>query len=259
MCRKSFYAFNKALFFLSLKGMGIGNWETPEISGEKSFLQEFGAYFPDPLVLDIGANVGSYSNLVKRFAPGARIYAFEPHPLTFKKLSAAALDHGYHALNAACSDVSGRANLFDHKSELGDTGTQHASLSREVIEVVRSVESASWEVQLITLDEFVKEQGLGRINLLKIDVEGVDLNVVKGAKKTIDQGLVDVIHFEFNQSNVVTRVFMKDFHTVLSDYHFYRMLPDGLASLGAYFSPLFEIFDYQNIVAVRKGLDTWLT
>ena len=88
--------------------------------------------------------------------------------------------------------------------------------------------------------------------MLKIDTEGHEFAVLRGASNLLKTGRIDVIHFEFNEMNVVSRVFFKDIWDFLPNYDFYRMLPDGLAQIKNY-SPVFcEIFAYQNIVAKLK-------
>lgn len=257
-CRRAFYKFNKGLYFLSLTGLGIGNWENPIVSGESHFLAKFTKAVGKPVVLDIGANVGNYSNLVKTLAPDAVIFAFEPHPMTFRSLCESAEKFRFRAFNLACGDVVGKGMLFDHKNRGEETGTEHASLVKDVIETVHSGESEFWDVQITTIDEFVRQNGLGRIDLMKIDVEGSEIKVLNGARKSLERSAVDFIHFEFTQSSILSRVFMKDFVELLADYDFYRMLPDGLAPMGVYYPPIFEIFSYQNILAVRKGVRSWL-
>ncbi len=252
MCRRSLYRFNKALYFLSLKGIGIGNWQSADISGEKRFVSGIASRLDTPVVLDIGANVGNYSNLLKELSPRARIFAFEPHPLTFAKLQLSAQLNGYVAVNAACGSVVGKAKLFDHGNH--ETGTEHASMIKDVIESVHSDKSKAWDIDVTTIDDFVKVNGLVHIDLLKIDVEGGEMNVLLGAAETMAAEMIDYIHFEFTEANTVSRVFMKDFYALLEDFDFYRMLPDGLGPMGSYFPLLSEIFAYQNVVAIRKGV-----
>lgn len=62
-----------------------------------------------------------------------------------------------------------------------------------------------------------------------------------------------MIHFEFNETNIISHVFFRDFWQQLPGYDFYRMLPSGLIHLKRYSPLLCEIFAYQNIVAIRKG------
>lgn len=249
--KRRFYKFNKLIFNLSLRGLGVLNFENDKLSGEDHFLCDFSKSARQLLVLDVGASVGNYSNRVRELSPDATIYAFEPHPKSFAQLQHEASKYGYTALNLACGRMTGRAKLYDYEGNR--EGSQHASLHKDVIETIHESRAIAWDIQVTTLDHFMEEEGIRKVHLLKIDTEGNELNVLLGAKKSIEKGIIDVIHFEFNQMNVISRVFFKDFYDVLPRYTFYRMLPDGLVPLGTY-SPLScEVFAYQNIVAIRKG------
>ncbi len=257
MCRKSLYRLNKALYFASLRGMGIGNWQTQEISGERNFIRSFAGYFESPVILDIGANVGNYSRLIREFNADAVIHAFEPHPETFKQLKSVSKQLNVQAFNCAVSDIAGMQKLFDYVPVEGSHGSEHASLLQNVIENMHGAESASWDVETTTVDQFVEQQAIRHINLIKIDVEGNELRVLQGATKTIGKNMVDLIQFEFNETSMIDRVFLKDFYELLPNYDFFRMLPDGLVAMGSYVTLLSEIFAYQNIVAQRKDLKCW--
>ena len=256
--RRAFYRLNRAMYFLSLHGIGIGNWETPELSGEKFFINRFVRHVKTPTVIDVGANVGKYSEMIKSLAPEATIYAFEPHPQTYKRLKESADRLGYTAVNAACSAEIGTAALYDHGDGQSETGTEHASLIKDVIESVHKDTSRAWNIEVTTVDRFLDDNAVEHIDLLKIDVEGGEMNVLLGAANSLNKQMIDTIHFEFTEANTVSRTFMKDFYSMLPNFDFYRMLPDGLVQMGPYYSLTSEIFAYQNIVAVRKGCGEWV-
>lgn len=236
---------------MSLRGMGILNYENDKISGEKFFLKKLTKICDNSVLFDIGANVGNYSNALIKMSPNSKIYAFEPHPKTFKHLKAQAIQHNYIAVNVACSDGEGILKLYDYSGEQG--GSSHASLYQDVINEIHKESSECWEVDVITIDEFVKQNNINRIKFMKIDTEGNELKVLLGAKQSIKNQIIDIIQFEFNEMNTISKVFFKDIYDFLDEYLFYRILPDGLVSLGEYDSILWEIFAYQNIVAVRKA------
>lgn len=247
--KKFLFKFNKLLFKLSLRGLGILNFESDRLSGECAFIKKISKILNNSIVVDVGANIGGYSDNVISLAPNVKIYAFEPHPTTFKKLEIQANEHKYIALNAACSDVEGKLKLYDYQAQ---GGTSHASLYEEVFSKIHKGISEIWEVDVTTIDEFVKLYKIPKISLLKIDTEGNELKVLQGAKQTIAEKKVDIIHFEFNEMNVVSGVFLKNIYEALNDYFFYRMLPNSLVNLGEYCPIEWEIFAYQNIVAIRK-------
>lgn len=247
--RKRFYRFNKALYELGLRGIGIRNHETEYLSGEKHFLSLLGNSGP-LVVFDVGANIGAYSEAIMKANPQCRIYAFEPQPDNFEHLAGSARKYGYEAVNEALSDKPARSRLYDHADR---DGSQHATLYRDVIEDIHKSEVVSHAVTVQTIDGFVKDKNLSGIDLLKIDVEGNEYKVLLGARQTIADGLINMIQFEFNEMNVVSRTFFKDFIELLEGFRFYRMLPDGLLDLGIYRAYRMEIFAYQNIVAIREA------
>ncbi len=248
--RKSLFRLNQLIFQLSLRGIGLLNYDDDQQSGEDFFLDQVAKLLDGSVVIDVGANVGEYSNKVRSLSRTATIYAFEPHPKTFEKLASQAAQHHYVAVNVACSDAGGKIRLYDYQGD--QSGSTHASLYQDVINDIHKGTSESWEVDVITLDEFIQSSNLDRIRLLKIDTEGNELKVLIGTQQTLKQKNVDMIQFEFNEMNVVSRVFLKDILNLLDDYSFYRLLPDGLISMGEYSPVHWEIFAYQNIVAINK-------
>ncbi|MCW5896053.1 MAG: FkbM family methyltransferase [Bacteroidetes bacterium] len=247
--RRIFLPLNRFLHRLSLHGMGVLNFENDSVSGEDHFLQSFFTGKSASVVLDVGANDGRYCEKVLRFHPGTSIFAFEPHPLTYKRLEEKARSHGFTAINAGCGSSPGGRILYDYPDL---SGSEHATVHRQVFTGIHERTPVEHHVRFITLDEFVVEQGLEKIDLVKIDVEGNELDVLIGFQKSLKDGKVDAIQFEFNSMDVVSRVFFKDFVELLEGYSFYRMLPDGLASLPVYDPVFCEIFAFQNIVALRR-------
>lgn len=247
--RKILFRFNQLLFRCSLGGMGMLNYESDRASGEQWLLTRHLKGKLNGVVLDVGANVGDYSAMVMRFHSQARIYAFEPHPNTFARLQDRFQSTSCTPIQAAVGDTSGSVTLYDYNVN----GSSHASLYPEVIERLHRASSVGHEVLMLTLDDFVRDSGIDRIQLLKIDVEGNELKVLQGLANYLAAGKVAIIHFEFNEMNVLSRVFFHDFWKLLSNYELYRLLPAGMVRIERY-SPVFcEVFAYQNIVAFLKA------
>jgi FkbM family methyltransferase len=118
---------------------------------------------PDDVFVDVGANVGAYS--VRAASGGMKVYAFEPNPETVKVLKRnAEINHvSIDLLEYALGSADGNAKM-----------SPNGALSRI------SADGAI-EVPLRTLDSF----DLPRVDLLKVDVEGYELEVLKGARKTL--------------------------------------------------------------------------
>lgn len=251
LARPFFRGLNTRFLLLSLNGLGILNYKSPEISGELSFLKKMvPALKSDSVILDVGANVGGYSNLIREYNKQVQIYAFEPHYKTFENLQKNAVKNQYKALNLACGEKRAKLELYDYEER---DGSSHASLYKEAIVELRQSKIVSHAVDVIDLDSFLFERNIEKVSLLKLDVEGNEYRVLQGLKKAIDQGKIEVIHFEFNEMNIFSRVFFKDFQDLLKDYRLFRMLPNHLLPLDTYSPLLCEIFAYQNIVACHKN------
>ncbi|HEY8815306.1 MAG TPA: FkbM family methyltransferase [Candidatus Dormibacteraeota bacterium] len=249
--RKMFYSWNSMLLLLAARGICVTDPMADAIGpSENTFLRRWQAISP-LTVFDIGANVGVYSGFLKQLCPQAQIWAFEPHPETFKRLSVEAAKSGFVAIPAGLSDKKGGGRLYDYAS---GPGSPHASLYREVIEGIHHSDAIAFEVDITTIDDLLSSGPPVTLNLLKVDAEGHELAILKGASKSIAEGKIDVIQFEFNEMNVVSRVFLRDFYDALPRFSFYRMVIDGLAPLGKYRARTHELFFSHNIVAIRDNV-----
>jgi FkbM family methyltransferase len=255
--RRRFFRFNLLLFTLGIKGMGVLNWtgNAQHLSGEAHFLRAFARLYRNrrPTVLDVGANLGEYAAGIRDLLPDSQVFAFEPHPLTFGKLRPTAESKGFTPVNVGCGEAPGQLELFDPAGE-GPTH-QLASLYKDVLtQLHRVTDVTSHRVDIVTLDDFLAARNLDRVHLLKVDTEGHELKVLHGFRRSLAAGLVDVVHLEFNEMNAVSRVFFKDFVDLLPNYDLFRLLPDGAIRMTRYTPLYWELFAYQNIVAVRKDL-----
>ncbi len=105
-----------------------------------------------------------------------------------------------------------------------------------------------------TLDFYCENNGIETIDFLKIDVEGFELNVLKGGARMLKNKKIGMIQFEFTQINSTVGVFFKQFFDLLSaDFCLYRLLPNGLQTIETYEPTSCEIFGYQNYVAILNG------
>jgi len=132
---------------------------------------------PGDVALDVGANIGWYSVLLDRLSePGAQIFAFEPDPKTYGLLTrnlAANAAARVTALNLALGEADGTAQLRRYKDSNNGRHT--------LIATPRAGETV--QVAVRTLESFWRAQRLGErpIRVLKIDVEGFEYFVLRGA------------------------------------------------------------------------------
>lgn len=146
----------------------------------------------DKTVFDIGANLGNYSLLAHKY--GASVYSFEPNAEATRLLKINSLINNYtniSIIEKAVSEKSGVLNFY--KYPLGYSGL--GSL------IHKSDLSTTIQVNTISIDEFCKENGLDAIYLMKIDVEGSELDVFKGAQNSLKNKKVQFIVWETNLEN----------------------------------------------------------
>ena len=241
---------NDLLLYLSLRGLGVENYRNHVISGEAYFLRSVLPSFGErPVVLDVGAYHGEYAKLVRRYSPTAVICCFEPHPRSFRALQQVAHHNALTVLPFACGARSGPGHLFDLALE---DGSKRASLHQDTLHVSGRVPVTVHGTRVVTIDQFAKDHGIDEVHLLKIDVEGAELDVLKGASTLIEEGRVKAVQFEIGGTNVVREIWMRDFYRLLPGYSFYRLLPRGLLPLGEYRPTTHEVFRFQNIVALLE-------
>ncbi len=239
---------------LGLKGLGVWNFGDERLSGEipftKGVLPEIDS--PNNSLLDVGANEGKFTGQVLNSTSFLNVLAVEPHPETFERLNDVYMHNDRVTLiNIGAGEREATMPLFDYR---GRKGSSHASFFKEAIEDVSHGAAAECEVPVRKLDDVVSEKKL-QVVFVKIDVEGFELRVLKGLEETIRLQKVPYILIEFNEMNVYSGTFLRDFMDFLADYEPFRILPYGrLLRLTPYRSYLAEVFAYQNIVFIRKDL-----
>jgi len=251
-CRPIFYKFNRHLFKLSLRGLGVLNSEISSATGEDYLLEHLSKKWNPKIIIDVGSNTDAYGY---KFFSSATIYAVEPHPQTFKKLKIKFKGIGrIKKCNLAMSNQNGQAKLWDfaEESELKKTQptSQLSSLNKDAINDIHGQKAQAFLVKKMTLDSFATKYKINKIDFLKIDTEGHELQVLQGAKKLLAAKKIDLIQFEFNEMNVLSGSFLRNFIELLPSYRLFRLMPRGLYPLDDYKPLTHELFGFQNILAV---------
>jgi FkbM family methyltransferase len=198
---------------------------------------------------DVGANVGDYSKEVIASYPGTQAFLFEPHPQTFQKLQNESALKAVRKFNIAFGEKLEKINFYDRSDISG--GSSHASFYKEVFSGIHNQNPVGFKVEVKTLDSFCSDNNVLKIDFLKIDTEGHELSVLKGASHLISEKKIKLIQFEFNEMNAVSRTYMRDFSEFLADYQLHRVLPDGYFPLTNCLLDN-ELFGFQNILAIPK-------
>jgi FkbM family methyltransferase len=251
----SFQPMWKRLHKLSLHRMNYGRGATVAGSGEEwvlGYLKRANRHRTPFVVFDVGANTGRYTEMaLSSLGKHTKVYCFEPNEATFSVLKS---NHGTNesvrCYNIGLSDKEESLVLYSN----GETSGM-ASLYLRHLDHAHIIMKPISRVSLTTLDLFCKREKVERIDFLKMDVEGHELKVLKGAAEMISSGGIASMQFEFGDCNVDSRTFFRDFFEFLTPhYKVFRILHQGLWPIDNY-DEAYEIFKVTNYFAIRRGTD----
>jgi len=143
-----------------------------------------------PVIVDVGANVGQSALRFRAAFPKARIVSLEPVRKTFDELCSRTRGQDVECLQLALGARSGRSEIFITKSPLMSSLVQppaEEQIGREMIDVM-------------SLDDFLGAQSIKSVDLLKIDAEGLDLEVLHGGTETFSSGACRFVLLEVGWS-----------------------------------------------------------
>lgn len=247
--RKIFQPLFEWLHFFSLKGMNYDRGYNFMYSGERWIMKYLDRKFKNtsPVLFDVGAHTGDYaSTLLKSFKGQCTLHSFDPGKKAYQSLLTIK-DKRFSCHNIGFSDKAGESELF-----VGDNASVWSSLyevnhhfGRYDIQLTQKE-----KVQLTTIDLFCRDMNIQKINFLKIDVEGHELAVLKGAERMLKNNNIDLIQFEFGVASMQARVIVKDFFELLTNYDIYRILQKGIRKIK--YNERMEIYSITNYFAINK-------
>ncbi len=155
----------------------------------------------DMTVFDVGANVGELTLLFSRFVGDGSVHAFEASSAAFKRLELvcdASQKRNVRLNHLALSDKNGfvRLNVYDDAYSCFNSEAARPLKDYGVdIEPVGIEEAAA-----TTVDDYCQREKIELIDLLKIDVEGAELQVMRGARRMLKSKSIRCLTFEFGQT-----------------------------------------------------------
>ncbi len=180
----------------------------PRTNGEFELLRRLG---PDMLktVIDVGANRGNWSREVLRLQPEAVVYCSEISEPTRQALRLAVPDA-----------VVLEYGLLDRDGEVRVKHYSGDDRLSSVYDYPHALPAVWREERVMRGDRLIGEQKLERIDMLKIDVEGADLAVLRGFQHALETASIRVLQFEYGYASVLARTFLLDFFELLepNDY-----------------------------------------
>ena len=235
----------RLLYRVALIGMNYGGAGSSRSSGDAQALELLRGAGPC-VVFDVGANIGSYvAQVLEHLGDQATVYAFEPSSAAFARLREHVGDRkNVQLVQQGIGSVAGSSTLFSAVPGSVLASTYVNPLEKEAL--------PGEPIEIVSIDEVCRARSIDHIDLLKLDLEGGELDALRGASGLLERGAIDLIQFEFGQPSIGARTFFIDLFDLLSPrYQIYRVLPHGLARLDAYHETL-EVFMSTNYLAVSR-------
>jgi FkbM family methyltransferase len=207
---------------------------------------------PDAVVMDVGANIGAISLNLARLVPQGHVYAFEPTDFAYKKLNRNV------ALNPLLAPriTTTQAFVSDRASGISTLAAYsswklNANDARECHPVHGGMAMGTVGVPQLSLDDFIAARQIKRVDLIKIDTDGHELEVIRGARNCLTARSPEVI-FELCSYLLEERgISFSDYVKIFSELN-YRLicLPSG---------QLITESNYQTLVPSQGSVDVLAT
>ncbi len=176
-----------------------------------------GCIGPADVFVDAGASVGLMSLIASRLVgPQGRVFAFEPQESSFTLLErnvARNLASNVSAFQMGLGSAKGSAPFYLRTGERGGATLVRGPEERD----------ASANVQLIALDDFARESGVDRFRMLKIDVEGWELEVLRGGLGVLGWRNAPIVCIEFSHAHPIAGGDPFDIYQTLTTVNEYRV------------------------------------
>lgn len=194
-----------------------------DVNGERFLLQALNKHGYDcGTIMDIGANVGSWADMALEIWPGASLHLVDASPA-----AVAALRKKY----AGGADVSIHHVAIGLEETLVEVAENADTLSHSRVE--KAGQNSSNALRMVSGATLCHEAGIDRIDLLKIDTEGFDLDVIHGFADMISQRKIGVLQFEHYAISMFYQRPFSEVKQLLGNagYHLAKLFPEGVRVL----------------------------
>lgn len=157
--------------------------------------KEICGHIKNPVIFDLGANNGDIAKLYLQHFSSARLYAFEPFPGSYNNLLVNfGNDSRVKHYQLAVSDSNEEKEFFVNKNV--DTNSLLKSRKSGLSSDRQVKNITSIRVKTTTLNDFCDSNGINRIDILKMDIQGGELRALRGASKLLEQKKIGIIYLE---------------------------------------------------------------
>jgi FkbM family methyltransferase len=193
--------------------------------------------------VDVGGNVGDWAKeFLQAMTPAGKGLIFEPARPALQILTQQLSAYQNAEVVEAAVGAQSSVLKFYEEPDAGLTSSFVAEFSR--------ADALVRDVKVTTLDAELAHRGWEHVDFLKIDTEGFDLNVLKGATELLSRKAFGVVQFEYNQPWLHAGATLSAAVKLLLDagYKVFVLRPDGLTHFDA--ARYGEYFGYTNFVAI---------
>ena len=202
-------------------------------------------------VFDVGSHVGKWASQLLQLNPRINLHCFEPSKDTFQIIQEKELGKNVICNNFGLGSDNTRKTLFVY-GNLSEGNSLYLRRGLEKI-VGTELQAETEQVEIRTLDSYCGEKNIGEIDFLKIDVEGNELDVIKGGKEYFEHERIKITQFEYGGSYIDSRILLKDFFDFFKDmnYSIYLLYPTRACIIPRYDQRL-ENFQYKNFLIINN-------
>lgn len=198
---------------------------------------------------DIGGNEGNFSKevlkIVQEQSKEVSLHIFEPQPICLETLRKVFQNDARVTINpVALSNEKGEATFYTNY----EGSTWGSLVKREKWGVVNPT-----VVPTDTLDNYIAQHAIQKIDYLKVDVEGNEMQVLKGAETSISKKMIKNIQFEYGGTFQDANSTLKEvFDFLLPFYTIYKIVDDGSMLVNETFTSDMEDYKYSNFIGILK-------